>query len=107
MLGTSHRFRFSRFIYRALGWRQGAFDVEDDHAEDRSVGAERDKGRTRPAVTRCAPAAGIRRAALGGASAAETVLAAARITYSRLTNLCRRTNQRPTRRIGFGRATNT
>jgi len=70
-------------------------DVEDDHAENRSVGAKRAEGRGRPAVSGRTPAARTCRAALAGAPPAETILAEALSALSSFANSRRRANRRP------------
>src|SRR5215472_2576496 len=73
---------------RRPGARQGAVDVEDDHADNRTVGAERAEGGARPAVAGDTPAAGAGQAALGRASLAEAVPAEARGVLLSLADLC-------------------
>ena len=88
---------------RRLGACQGVSDVEDDHADNRTVGAERAEGGARPAVAGDPPAAGAGRAALGRASLAEAVPAEARGVLLSLADLCWCADGRPIDRRNFER----
>src|SRR5689334_21476729 len=87
--------RRPRHLSGALGFDQCVCDVEEYHAENRSVGAEREAGRARPAVARRTPAAGICGAAPGGSPPAAAVAAAALPAASRIANLFRRADGEP------------
>src|SRR5436190_10710535 len=84
-----------RHLSGALGSGQRVCDVEEYHAENRSVGPERDPGRARPAIARRTPALGVCRAAPGRPLPAAAVAAAALPAASRLATLFRPANRRP------------